>query len=83
MDTKRQEWAKQCRQAWRQVHQKQDNRGHLTRGCPWTWQEFRLWFRGHLEVGVALDVHHLNGGEWKELLQSCKRGMLLPRKAPF
>ncbi len=77
------EWMVETRQAWRQAHEKKQGKGHITKHCPWTWKQFRAFFRIQLEQGVNLNIHHLQTGEWPELLQACKRGMMLPHKAPF
>jgi hypothetical protein len=77
------EWNYKVRNAWRQVHEKVQNHGHLTKHCPWTWNEFRDWFKDTYEQGVNLKIHELNQGHWPEVLKSCRRGMMLPIKAPF
>lgn len=73
------EWMQQTRNAWRQANEKSRNKGHLTRHCPWTWQQFRDWFKAHYELGVYLGIHLNNKGDWPELLRSCRRGMMLPK----
>ena len=78
-----QEWAQRTRQAWRQVHEKRQAK-HITRHCPWTWNDFRQWFKAHYAYGIRiLKIHEVEGGSWEELLRACRRGMILPNKAPF
>ncbi len=72
------EWMQKTRQAWRQVHEKRQNNGHITIHCPYTWQQFRNWFREHYELGVSLGIHLKTNGDWPELLRACRRGMMLP-----
>ena len=77
-------WARETRQAWRQVHAKRQARGHCTKKVPWTWAEFRKWFKAHLEKGVQLGLNErLSQRDWDELRKACLRGMMLPSKAPF
>jgi len=77
-------WARELRLAWRQAHIKRGFKGHCTKQVPWTWQEFREWFRSHLEKGVALGLGGiLSYGDWDNLRKGCLRGMMLPEKAPF
>jgi len=75
-------WMRQVRSAWRQVHEKKQAR-HITRHCPWSWKLFRGWFEVQHSRGVALKIHHLNQGDWQELMRACRRGMMLPDTAPF
>ena len=72
-------WERELRNAWIHVHAKIQRNGRCTKNNPWTWKEFRMWFKHHLEDGVTLGIVQIDNNA----RLGCLRGMVLPNKAPF
>lgn len=66
-------WMAQLRQACRQVAIKRQQKGRVTRKLPFTWQDFRDWFKDHFQAGVQLGIPADT-----QFMKRCQAGMAVP-----
>lgn len=71
------DWVSKAHCAIIQLNCKRKVKGHLSKQNPWTYAEYRTWFKNHYELGVKLGLHNGSNGQ-RNLLKQIMVGMMVP-----